>query len=156
MLTHFLTANSDMLSQSGRDSQSKTYFINVGRDYPGRLAGVIERNKAMEIVAIDSEATTSGLRIVTIDKRGENYVTLTDEERGDADNLKKHVRTYGKENKLQHTVEFLETLSEKYLREELSVQQYPERIFRHLHLYENASKSKGLITETAMINDVDI
>ena len=154
MLTHFLNANSDMLSQSGMDNQSKTYFINVGRDYPGRLAGVIEQNRAMEIVAIDSEATASGLRIVTIDKRGENYVILTDEEKKNADHLKKHVRTYGKENKLKYADEFLETLSEKYLREELSVQRYPERIFRHLHLYEKASNSDGLVVDTAMINDV--
>ena len=81
MLTHFLNANSDMLSQSGVDNNSKTYFINVGRDYPGRLARVIEQNLSMEIVSMDSESTASGLRIVTIDKRGETYVVLSEEEK---------------------------------------------------------------------------
>jgi len=154
MLTHFLNANSDMLSQSGMDSRSKTYFINVGRDYPGRLARLIEQNSAMEIVAIDSETTASGLRIVTIDKRGENYVILTDEEKQNADVLRDHVRIYGKDNHMKFAVEFLETLSGKYLREELSVQKYPERIFRHLHLYEKASKVKGLVIESAIINNM--
>ena len=141
MLTNFLNANSDMLAQAGADNQSKTYFINVGRDYPGRLSRVIRRNIAMDIVSFDSEATASGIRIVTIDKRGESYVELTDEEKEKADQLREHVITYGKENKLKHTNEFLETLSSKYLREELSVQRYPDRIFRHLHLFENAFRS---------------
>ncbi|OQY32590.1 MAG: hypothetical protein B6241_10485 [Spirochaetaceae bacterium 4572_59] len=153
MLTHFLNANSDMLSQSGADNLSKTYFINVGRDYPGRLSRVIRRNIAMDIVSIDSEATASGIRIVTIDKRGENYVVLTDDEKDKADKLREHVLSYGIENKLHFTKEFNETLSSKYIREELSVQRYPERIFRHLHLYENASAAKSLIVETSIVKD---
>ena len=154
MLTNFLNANSDMLSQSGEDSNSTTYFINVGRDYPGRLARIIEQNLSMDIVAMDSESTASGLRIVTIDKRGENYVVLSDEEKKNADILREHVIKYGKENKLKSAVEFMDTLSHKYLREELSVQRYPDRIFRHLHLYEEASKSKGLVVESAIVKDV--
>ena len=71
-----------------------------------------------------------------------------------ADNLREHVLSYGKENKLKYTKEFLNTLSSKYLREELSVQRYPERIFRHLQLYENASGGENLIVESAIINDV--
>jgi glutamate dehydrogenase/leucine dehydrogenase len=154
MLTHFLNANSDMLSQSGIDSNSKTYFINVGRDYPGRLARVIEQNLTMEIVSMDSESTASGLRIVTIDKRGETYVVLSDEEKKNADVLREHVIEYGKENKLKYAGEFLETLSYKYLREELSVQRYPDRIFRHLHLYEKSSLTKGIVVESAILNDI--
>jgi glutamate dehydrogenase/leucine dehydrogenase len=154
MLTNFLNANSDMLSQSGEDSNSTTYFINVGRDYPGRLARIIEQNLSMDIVAMDSESTASGLRIVTIDKRGENYVVLSEEEKKNSDTLHKHVIKYGKDNKLKFAEEFLDTLSHKYLREELSVQRYPDRIFRHLHLYEEASKSKGLVVESAIVKDV--
>ena len=154
MLTNFLNANSDMLSQSGEDSNSTTYFINVGRDYPGRLARIIEQNLSMDIMAMDSESTASGLRIVTIDKRGENYVVLLAEEKKNADILREHVIKYGKENKLKHAEEFLDTLSHKYLREELSVQRYPDRIFRHLHLYEEASKTRGVVVESAIIKDV--
>lgn len=153
MLTHFLNANSDMLSQSGMNDNSKTYFINVGRDYPGRLARIIEKNLSMDIVAMDSESTASGLRIVTIDKRGENYVVLTDEEKKNADILRDHVITYGKENKLKFAQEFLDTISHKYMREELSVQRYPDRIFRHLHLFEKASASKKIVVESSIIND---
>ncbi|MDC7231952.1 MAG: Glu/Leu/Phe/Val dehydrogenase dimerization domain-containing protein [Spirochaetales bacterium] len=153
MLTHFLNANNDMLSQSGMNDNSKTYFINVGRDYPGRLARIIEKNLSMDIVAMDSESTASGLRIVTIDKRGENYVVLTDEEKKNSDILREHVLKYAKENKLKFADEFLETLSHKYMREELSVQRYPERIFRHLHLYEKASASRKIEIESSIIND---
>ncbi len=153
MLTHFLNANSDMLSQSGMSDNSKTYFINVGRDYPGRLSRIIEKNLSMDIVAMDSESTASGLRIVTIDKRGENYVVLSQEERKNADILREHVVKYGRENKLKHAGEFLETLSHKYLKEELSVQRYPDRIFRHLHLYEKACSTGGVVVESAIIND---
>ena len=125
MLTHFLNANSDMLSQSGMENHSKTYFINVGRDYPGRLAGIIAQNKAMKIVSMDSESTTSGLRIVTIDKRGENIVILGEDEKFRAEELKRHVKTYAGENKFTFADEFLDLLPEKYLREELSVAEIP-------------------------------
>jgi glutamate dehydrogenase (NAD(P)+) len=153
MLTHFLNANSDMLSQSGMNDNSKTYFINVGRDYPGRLARIIEKNLSMDIVAMDSESTASGLRIVTIDKRGENYVILSDEEKKNADILREHIITYSKENKLKFAQEFLDTISHKYMREELSVQRYPDRIFRHLHLFEKAFASKKIVVESSIIND---
>ncbi|MDC7240533.1 MAG: hypothetical protein PQJ50_09255, partial [Spirochaetales bacterium] len=153
MLTHFLNANSDMLSQAGMSDNSKTYFINVGRDYPGRLSRIIEKNLSMDIVAMDSESTASGLRIVTIDKRGENYVVLSKEERKNADILREHVIRYGKENRLKYAEEFLETLGHKYLKEELSVQRYPDRIFRHLHLYEKACSSGKVVVESAIIND---
>ncbi len=153
MLTHFLNANSDMLSQAGMSDNSKTYFINVGRDYPGRLSRIIEKNLSMDIVAMDSESTASGLRIVTIDKRGENYVVLSKEERKNADILREHVIRYGKENRLKYAGEFLETLGHKYLKEELSVQRYPDRIFRHLHLYEKACSSGKVVVESAIIDD---
>ena len=61
---------------------------------------------------------------------------------------------YGKENNLKYSSEFLETLSYKYLKEELSVQRYPDRIFRHLHLYEKASLNQGIVVESAILNDI--
>ncbi len=153
MLTHFLNANNDMLSQSGVNSNSKTYFINVGRDYPGRLARIVERNLPMGIVGLDSEATASGLRILTIDKRGEHYVAFSEEDREGIKALKEKVLAYGRENNLKYASEFLETLSRNYLREELAVQSYPERIFRHLHLFEEALKTEQLVADSAIIKD---
>lgn len=154
MLTHFLNANSDMLSHAGKDNRSKTYFINVGRDYPGRLAHIIRQNRDMDIVAIDSEGTASGLRIVTIDKAGEHYLKLSAGEKRRADELRSHVAGYGRDNRLIHTADFLSSLSNGYLREEISVQRYPERIFRHLHLYEKARESEDIVVESAVVKGV--
>ncbi|MDC7222385.1 MAG: Glu/Leu/Phe/Val dehydrogenase dimerization domain-containing protein [Spirochaetales bacterium] len=147
MLTHFLNANSDMLSHSGKDNLSRTYFINVGRDYPGRLAHIVEQNEAMDIMAIDSEETASGLRIVTLEKRGESTETLTDEERRKISLLKERVLSYGREKGLAQGERFLETLGNRYLREEITVHTSPERIIRHLNLFEKAVDSGTLVME---------
>ncbi|MBN2628032.1 MAG: Glu/Leu/Phe/Val dehydrogenase, partial [Spirochaetales bacterium] len=154
MLTHFLNANSDVLSHSGKDNVSRTYFINVGRDYPGRLAHIVEQNRAMDMVAMDYEGTASGLGIVTIDKRGEYIEILSPEEEAAAEELRDHVMTYGREKGLASTADFLETLGNRYLREELSVQTYPERIFRHLNLFEKTVTGRNLTVETAVSDHV--
>ena len=155
MLTHFLNANSDILSHSGKDNISRTYFINVGRDYPGRLAHIVEQNRAMDIVAIDFEGTASGLRIVTIEKAGGAYreALLRRKGRGPV-SCGKEIRRYGKEKKLSHTEDFLETLGNRYLREELTVQTYPTRVFRHQELYEKAVSAKGLTVEGAVVDHI--
>ncbi len=154
MLTHFLNANSDILFHSGKDNISRTYFINVGRDYPGRLAHIVEQNRAMDIVTIDFEGTASGLRIVTIEKRGEHIAKLSPEEREGAQILKERIRSYAGENRLSHTEDFLKTLGNRYLKEELSVQTYPTRIFRHLNLFEKTVKSRKLSMESDVVDHI--
>jgi len=153
MMFQFLNANSDMVSQSSDNNRSKTYFVNVGRDYPGRLAGIIEENRDMKIFSMDSEWTASGLRVVTIDKRGDSYVSLTDEEKVRADELRQHILDYGKENKLKFQEEFLKTIPGKYIKEELTAQRYPDRIFRHLHLFESCLAKGKPVVESSIIQD---
>ncbi|MBN2652700.1 MAG: Glu/Leu/Phe/Val dehydrogenase [Spirochaetales bacterium] len=66
ILTHFLSANEDMVRQEARNTADVTYFVNVGRDYPGRLLSILRENRSIEITGLDSEITASGMRIVTL------------------------------------------------------------------------------------------
>ena len=153
MLTHFLNANSDMLSQADDTNGSKTYFLNVGRDYPGRLASILDQNKAMDIVGIDSETTAGGLRIVTLDKKGGTQLPLSRDELGKVEVLREFIRSHASEKEIARADDFLNTLNTKYLREEISVQKNFERSLRHLSLFDRSIESRAPIVETVKVND---
>jgi hypothetical protein len=40
--TQILNANMEFISQESRDGKMLTYFINVGRDFPGKLIRILE------------------------------------------------------------------------------------------------------------------
>ena len=142
MLTQFLNANSEMISQVSPDGSTITYFVNVGRDFPGRLARVIEQNISMDIVSYNSETARAGMRIVTIERRGANPIQLSSEEDTEIKKLIDDIRSHSKENNLKNGQHFLSSLQPKYLREELSDAGKPRRAFRHLNLYEKAAVTK--------------
>ena len=147
MLTQFLNANSEMISQVSPDGSNITYFVNVGRDFPGRLARIIEQNSSMDIVSYNSESARAGMRIVTIERRGAKSIPLSIEENVEAKKLIEDIRCYAKEKKLTNGQKFLCSLHPKYLREELSAAGKQKRAFRHLELYEKAvTTQKPVIT----------
>jgi glutamate dehydrogenase (NAD(P)+) len=142
MLTQFLNANSEMLSQVSPDGSAITYFVNVGRDFPGRLARIIAQNSSMDIVSYNSESARAGMRIVTIEKRGAKPIPLSSEENVEIKELIEDIRCFSKEKNVKNEQQFLRSLQPKYLREELSDTGKPRRSFRHLELYEKAVIAK--------------
>lgn len=152
MLTQFLNANSEMISQVSPDGATITYFVNVGRDFPGRLARIIEQNISMDIVSYNSESARPGMRIVTIERRGAKPVQISSEENSEIKKIIKDVRSYSKEKNIKHGEDFLSSLQTKYLREELFDAGKSKRIFRHLELYEKAVVTRApviVLSETA-------
>jgi len=136
MLTQFLSANRDMISHSSKDGNKITYFVNVGRDYQGRLLSIINANDEMDIVAYSSETTSSGLRIVTLEKRSDSQSLLNDEELYEYRLLKDYLLAYGNRIKGRNLDAFLTSLKPDYIREEISVARVPERILRHFRLFD--------------------
>ena len=145
MLTQFLNANSDMVSQVSPDGNTITYFVNVGRDFPGRLARIIEQNSAMDIQSYNSESARAGMRIVSIEKRNTHAASLSHDEQKQSQKLIEMIRLYGKENTYGHTDQFIKTLSMKYIREELSARGMQKRVLRHLDLFEKAIRTKKTV-----------
>lgn len=138
MLTQFLNANSEMISQVSPDGSTITYFVNVGRDFPGRLARIIDQNSSMAIVSYNSESARAGMRIVTIERRGAKPIPLSSEENVEVKKLIEDIRRFSEEKNIKNEQQFLCSLKPNYLREELSAAGKPRRTFRHLELYEKA------------------
>jgi glutamate dehydrogenase/leucine dehydrogenase len=153
MLTHFINANTDMMRQAGSDGQTVTYFINVGRDYPGRLLSIIEENKDMQIAGYDSEITASGMRIVSIQKKCESCFTadLTLPER--AEELIRNLSDIAIEKKYKYSEPFISALTHSYLREELSAVGSGGRVFRHQRFFEKALNNGVSYSERSFLGE---
>ncbi len=151
VITQLLTATTEYIQQASDDGFTLTYFINVGRDYPGRLAKIVAENVDFDVVGFDDVKTRSGIRIVTIEKRGRPGFDLTAEERAQIDRLHEQVRHYGRKNGYGHTEQFLNALHTNYLYEELNSSSVPMRIIRHLDVYEQTS-----VAESTLIRFQDI
>lgn len=136
IVTRLLTANAGQVHHVSDDSRVITYLINVGRDFPGRLERVIEQNASMRIASYDSESTLNGLRIVSLEKLAREPEAF---EGGAADavrKLKDDLLYYGDSRDSVHAERFVESLSPRYLAEELQSTFVPRRAERHLVVYE--------------------
>src|SRR5208283_4245200 len=89
IITQILSANTDFIKHESKDGKALTYFVNVGRDFPGRLARIIEENLLMNIASFDSVKAASGIRIVTLEQTGREEIDTTGEEKAQMENLKK-------------------------------------------------------------------
>jgi glutamate dehydrogenase (NAD(P)+) len=144
--TQLLTAQTEYLEQISDDGKAITYFLNVGRNFPGKLAKIIDENVEQGIVAFDSVNTRSGIRIVTIEKRGRRRFFLSEQELNEVAELKKELVLFAKKAGYIHTKEFLESLPKNYLNEELNSFTYPRRIVRHQRIFEKVmSNDSGIV-----------
>ncbi|MFP4382926.1 MAG: Glu/Leu/Phe/Val family dehydrogenase [Spirochaetia bacterium] len=144
--TQLLTARTEYLEQVSDDGKAITYFVNVGRNFPGKLAKIIDENAGQGIVAFDSVNTRSGIRIVTIERRGRSRFYLSEQELLEVEELKQELVLFAEKAGFKHTKEFLESLPKNYLNEELNSFTYPRRIVRHQRIFEKVMTSeKGIV-----------
>jgi len=143
--SQLLDANMEYLRQASEDGKAISYFLNIGRDYPGRLARIIKENIDMGIVSYDSVKTSSGIRMISIEKWGERkkYPTTRDELK-EFEKMRETVCALGKEEGFSKTGDFLACLTHNYLNEELNNPVYPRRISRHLKVFENSANTGGI------------
>jgi glutamate dehydrogenase/leucine dehydrogenase len=137
--TQLMNANTPFISQESRDGKQLTYFINVGRDFPGKLIRILEENSTVEITSFDSVKTRSGIRIVTLEQRGRGGFPTGNEEKVAMERIRSELLRTG------HTwgERFLISLPPNYLNEEMHniIIRKHSRINRHLDMFAGAMES---------------
>ncbi len=142
-ITQLLTAQNPYLTEVSSDGRAITYILNVGRDYPGRLEGILQQNVAMGIGSFDAVRTRSGIGIITLEKRGRRHIATGRVEPAAAEALFADARAYGSAEGHRHTEEFLHCLTPEYILEEVASTAVPPRIRRHQSLFERAVETEG-------------
>ncbi len=142
-ITQLLTAQNPYLTEVSSDGRAITYILNVGRDYPGRLEGILQQNAAMGIGSFDAVRTRSGIGIITLEKRGRRHIVTGRVTPEQSRALFAEARAYATAHRLEHTEEFLHCLTPEYILEEIASTADPPRIHRHQRLFESAVESDG-------------
>jgi glutamate dehydrogenase (NAD(P)+) len=142
VITQLLNATTEYLQQVSNDGTTITYFINVGRDSPGRLAKIVQENLDIDLTGLDDVKTRSGIRIVTIEKGGREPFAFSADEQQEKSRLCADVRYYAQKKGHEYGEQFLASLPQNYLHEELNSVSVPMRIIRHLDIYEAVQQSR--------------
>ena len=147
IITQILSANTDYIKHESRDGKVLTYFVNVGRDFPGRLAKIIEENLSMNISSFNSVKAASGIRIVTLEQAGRGEIASGGEELAQMEILRNRLLNSGND----FAKEFNESLPPDYLNKEINIVRTKPRVMRHLDLYARAMRESGavIVIETA-------
>ena len=148
VITQLLNATTEYLQQTSADGSTITYFINVGRDSPGRLAKIVQENEDIDLAGFDDVKTRSGIRIVTIEKYGREPLPLSGEDAEQVERLCDEARFFARKMKLRHAEAFLQSLPVNYMHEELNSVSVPMRIIRHLEIYEAVRASDGIVVKS--------
>ncbi len=155
IITQMLNANTDHIHHVSEDSRVITYLINVGRDFPGRLERVIEQNASMRIASFDSETTLNGVRIVSLEKISQEPGLFQPAQAAAIAALKAELLHLGKALRLTHTELFIESLSPRYLLEEIQSTLDPRRAERHLRFYDRSMEERSMLVEIADVRYED-
>ncbi|MDC7232877.1 MAG: Glu/Leu/Phe/Val dehydrogenase dimerization domain-containing protein [Spirochaetales bacterium] len=147
ILTQLLNANTEHITEISDDGKEITYFINIGRDFQGKLYKLIQENRNIDFTSYDSFKLKSGVRIVSIRKRGRPFTPGNQEEQEQLAGLFEAVRNKGKELAYKYTEQFLQNIPGGYLEEEINSRTAEPRIIRHLKIFENAVRNDGIFTE---------
>lgn len=152
IITQILNANTEFIKQESRDGKVLSYFINVGRDFPGKLIRILEENSTIEITAFDSVKTRSGIRIVTLEQCGREDFSRGQEEVAAREEILLKLRRTGH----PWTECFLLSLPPNYLNEEIvsSIRVRP-RINRHLEMFAGAMESDAVVVAVEETDDDD-
>lgn len=144
LYTQLLSANSRYLEDVNEDGKSITYFVNIGRDNPGRLERLIEENLDMDIGSFNAEYTKSGVSIVTLTKQGRSGFKVPENQWQSIKNMLREAKSHGEKNNFKYYVDFLNSIQLDYLSEEVTSHTPGVRLFRHMELFENSLKNDGV------------
>lgn len=147
IMTQKLDPGTETITQTSEDGKSITYFYNVGKDYPGRIARIITENLEMGIDSYDSVKAHSGISIITLEKKGRRQPSLSNEEKEEIENLKAWVENYCRDQSFRFGDDFLKTISTNYWKEELNSYYPPKRIIRHLDIYERLNRGEACVVK---------
>ena len=153
IITQKLDPDNDRLIQTSDNGNVITYFVNVGQEFPGKLARLVRENLDMGIVTFDSVKTRSGIRIVTLEKRGRSALELSESEREGIAVIEQRVRQYGAAREYKHTDAFLRSLPVNYFKEEHNSITQPPRVLRHLDTYEKTMGRDSILTVVQNVAD---
>lgn len=140
VISQLLDSNHAYIQQVSANGHVVTYFVNVGRDFPGRLESIIRENIHTGIVSYDSVKTRAGIRIVTIETAGRPDVPPTGIDRAFMDALRERVRQQADQQQYVYAENFLQSLSGNYLLEETRTFPISGRILRHMQVYEEVRR----------------
>ena len=143
IMTQLLNANIEHLTEVSDDGKEITYFVNVGRDFPGKLNTILEENQDIGFISYDSIKLQSGIRIVSIVKRDSVFSASDEDSRAQQEELLETVRNRASVLDYSHTESFIAGLGDNYLEEELSSSSSNPRILRHLAVYEQLMEDRA-------------
>ncbi len=143
VITQVLDANRERVAVESDQGRKITYFYNVGTNIAGKLLNLLNENREIDIVGLDSIITRSGYRIVSIEKRHDISVDYSEEVKPYAREIEQRVLATGSPVAQQ----FLDGLPAYYVREEIFAQKASPRVLRHLQLYETAMSVDGVHVE---------
>ncbi|MBN1534876.1 MAG: Glu/Leu/Phe/Val dehydrogenase [Spirochaetes bacterium] len=123
--------------------------MNVGRDFPGRLARIIEENMSMRIISFDSVKSSSGVRIISLEQAGRKEMAVRDDELALIEVVKNECLV----NNGKYARTFLDNLPPNYMSEEINVLRTRSRIKRHLQLFSLAMELSGVVVSTEEAED---
>lgn len=138
IMSQLLDANREYCTKASRDGGTITYFLNIGREYPGRLERIIIQNAEMGIGSFDSVKSRSGIRIIVIEKKGRKRIVSSMLRDGETLGvIMTEMRHFGSKEGCAKTEDFLRCLDDSYLTEEINNPLHPRRIQRHLRIFES-------------------
>lgn len=145
LYTQLLSANSRYLEDVADNGKTITYFVNVGRDTPGRLERLVEENLDMNMGAFDAEYTRSGISIVSMTKRGRSDFKVPEELWIDIKAMLRDGEIYSKGKGYKYGIEFLNNIQLDYLSEEVTSHSPGVRLYRHMEIYERTMDSSDVV-----------
>ncbi len=145
MYSQLLNANSRYIEDVEESGKNITYFVNVGRDTPGRVEKLIEENLDMSIGSFDAEYTRSGVSIVSITKKGRSDFKVPEELWISIKKILKECNDFCIKYDYKYGVDFLNSIQLDYLSEEVTSHSPGVRLYRHLEYYERAMECDNIV-----------
>ncbi len=143
IISQLLSAKDEYLTHTSTDGKKITYFLNVGRDFPGKLKTILGQNRGIDVVSYDSMKTRSGIRMITIEKAGAERLVMSRDEEAEAARILAEVRQRAAALGYRHVESFIASLPANYLNEEVNTFAVPRRIFRHSLIFEKVRTGGG-------------
>jgi glutamate dehydrogenase/leucine dehydrogenase len=143
IVSQLLSAKDEYLTHTSLDGKKITYFLNVGRDFPGKLKAILGQSRTLDIVSYDSMKTRSGIRIITVEKSGAERISMNRDEEAAAARLLAELRQRASALGHRRVEEFIAALPANYLNEEVNSFAVPRRIFRHGLIFEKVRAGGG-------------